>query len=258
MKHTDDWILVFDSGLGGLSVLRELIRVMPGERYLYYGDSANAPYGSKSTSEVRALTSSAIAQQIHQGVKAIVVACNTATSAAISYLRDEYPDKIVIGIEPALKLACDRHPGGTIGVMATEVTLRESKFSCLSERFSVAQTIIPLPCPGLVEFVESGELDSQRLQEHLLQSLAPVRNRQLDAIVLGCTHFPFLRPALRKIIGSETEILDGSLGTALHTYHRLQSGALLRHASAGEVKIINTLGTPDIYRLASFLLDVDM
>ena len=132
-KHS--YIAVFDSGVGGVSVLRELRALMPGERFYYFGDSRNAPYGKKTTDEVRELTLAAGRKLlVEQDCKALVVACNTATAAAITDLREAYPDRIIVGIEPALKLACDRHPGGTVGIMATDVTLREKKLAALMER----------------------------------------------------------------------------------------------------------------------------
>ena len=134
LKH--DYIAVFDSGVGGISVLRHLLRYLPGERYLYFGDSANAPYGSRTTEEVRQLTLAAAKKLTSEyPVKALVIACNTATAAAVKQVREAYPDLIVIGIEPALKVAADNFPGGRIGVMATEVTLREEKFQHQTERF---------------------------------------------------------------------------------------------------------------------------
>ena len=136
MNTKQDYIAVFDSGLGGLSVLRHLRRRMPGERFLYYGDSAHAPYGTRSREDVEALTLRAADQLMGRGLKALVVACNTATSAAIATLRAKYPELIVVGIEPALKLAADRFPGGRIGVMATPVTLREEKFCHLLSHFA--------------------------------------------------------------------------------------------------------------------------
>ena len=132
----NDYIAVFDSGVGGLSVLRHLRKLLPKENYIYFGDCANAPYGCKTTQEVRALTLAAADKLITEyPIKALVVACNTATAAAIGALRAKYPELIVIGIEPALKLAADKFPGGRVGVMATQVTLREEKFDALMHRF---------------------------------------------------------------------------------------------------------------------------
>ncbi len=135
MGSKKDYIAVFDSGVGGISVLRELVRLMPNENYLYFGDSANAPYGSRPTEQIRQLTLDAAGMLLARGAKALVVACNTATAAAINTLRETYPDTIIVGIEPALKPAADRFPSGHIGVMATEATLREEKFAHQAERF---------------------------------------------------------------------------------------------------------------------------
>lgn len=255
MKKKDEYILVFDSGLGGLNVLKELIATMPRERYIYLGDSRNAPYGSKSTHEVASLTLSAIESQVSRGVKAIVVACNTATSAAIETLRKIYPNKVVIGIEPALKLAAERHSGESIVVMATEVTLREAKFAALMERFSATNPVLPLQCPRLVSFVESGELDSPALREYLKELLSPVLSKKPHAIVLGCTHFPFLRPVIQEIAGNGIEILDGSQGTAQQTRRRLETEGLLREQGEGSLELVNSLGTPEILELSCKLLE---
>ena len=149
MNQKQDYIAVFDSGVGGISVLRHLRRVLPGERFLYFGDSANAPYGSRTTEEVRALTLAAMEKLTTEyPVKALVIACNTATAAAVQQVRQCYPNLVVIGIEPALKVAADNFPGGRIGVMATEVTLREEKFDLLLHRFEKACTITKIPAPG--------------------------------------------------------------------------------------------------------------
>lgn len=158
MFTKNDYIAVFDSGVGGISVLRCLRRVLPEERFLYYGDAANAPYGTRTTDEVRALTLAAIDRVVaHYPVKAVVIACNTATAAAIGALREAYPDHIVIGIEPALKLAADSCPGGRIGVMATAVTLREEKLDRLVHRVGETCTVEKIPAPGLVELIEAGK-----------------------------------------------------------------------------------------------------
>ena len=252
----EDYIAVFDSGLGGLSVLRHLKRIMPGEKYLYYGDCANAPYGSRTTAQVRELTLAA-AEYLLQNhpVKALVVACNTATAAAIGHLRSLYPELIVIGIEPALKLAADRHPGGTIGVMATQVTLREEKFHKLWERFAGGCTVHPIQAPGLVELVEAGKEDSPEADALLRDILAPYVGT-LDALVLGCTHYPFAAAAIGKLLGDRTELLDGGDGTARETRRRLEEADLLAPPlQEGSVKLESSGDTERFRRLAQKLLD---
>ena len=166
---------VFDSGVGGISVLKELVKQMPNEHYIYFGDSANAPYGSRPTEQVRQLTLQAAEQLYSRNIKALVVACNTATSAAIEILRQNYPELIVIGIEPALKPAADQFPRGNIGVMATQVTLREEKFAHQLERFPQAQVSL-IPAPGLVELIESGNADSPET-EALLRGIQKLSGR---------------------------------------------------------------------------------
>ena len=189
-KHS--YIAVFDSGVGGVSVLRELRALMPGERFYYFGDSINAPYGKKTTEQVRALTLAAGRKLlIDRDCKALVVACNTATAAAITDLREAYPDRIIVGIEPALKLACDRHPGGTVGIMATDVTLREKKLAALMERVKRDCTVLRVHAPGAVELVEAGKCETDEAVA-LMERLLGEYIGNLDALVLGCTHYPFL------------------------------------------------------------------
>ena len=230
MNEKHDYIAVFDSGVGGISVLRHLLRLMPGERYLYFGDSANAPYGSRTTQEVRQLSLNVAQLLCRQGIKALVVACNTATAAAIEDLRAAYPDLIVIGIEPALKPAADRFPGGCIGVLATEVTLREEKFHRLMEHYSGTCEVLRLPAPGLVELVEQGKGNSKEAEALLWPILEPVKDR-LDALVLGCTHYPFASSTIRRILGDKVLLLDGGEGTARETKRRLEKADLLTNGS---------------------------
>ena len=249
-------IAVFDSGLGGISVLRRLIQVLPEENFLYFGDSANAPYGSRPTEEIRSLTLENAEQLFSRGAKALVVACNTATSAAIDTLRERYPNRIIIGIEPALKLAVSRHPNGRILVMATDATLREKKFATLMERFGEHCEILKCPCPELVEFVERGELEGEALQKVLKAELQTHLTPAPDAIVLGCTHFPFLQAEIRRVVGETPEILDGSDGTAKETKRRLSEAGLLRTGGPGKVELLNSLQTPEIFALSEKLLSV--
>ena len=253
MNTKQDYIAVFDSGVGGISVLRHLRRVMPGERYLYFGDSANAPYGTRTKQEVGALTFAAARRLVGQGVKALVVACNTATSAAIGDLRAAYPELIVIGIEPALKLAADRFPGGGIGVMATPMTLREETFENLMHRYETVSRVYKLPAPGLVELVEQGRADSPEAEALLTALFAPYLGK-LDAVVLGCTHYPFAAKAIARVLGEKVALLDGGDGTARETRRRLEEAGLLENGP-GEVVLTNSLPDGDILRLSRELLE---
>ena len=252
MASKTDKIAVFDSGVGGISVLRELTKLLPGEDFLYFGDSANAPYGHKTTEEVRRLTLQNANMLLNRGVKALVIACNTATSAAINDLRQRYPDTIIVGIEPALKPAADKFPTGNIGIMATAVTLREEKLNHLQERFPEVQ-VVKIPAPGLVELIESGKANAPETRALLQEILAPHVGK-LDALVLGCTHYPFAADAISAVLGEQTLLLDGGEGTARQTKRLLEQAGLL-HSGLGSVTIENSLGSPELLMLSYDLLD---
>ena len=251
MNRRDDYIAVFDSGVGGISVLRHLLSQLPNERFIYFGDSANAPYGTKPTEQVRQLAMDAARRLISRGVKALVVACNTATGAAIADLRSAYPDLIVVGVEPALKVAADRYPGGRIGVMATPVTLQGDKFHRLLERFSSEHRIDLIPAPGLADLVEEGKQNGPEGHAMLSKLLAPYAGK-LDALVLGCTHYPFAAETISKILPN-VALLDGGEGTAHQTRRALEAKDLL-YAGPGEVLFENSLDNPEILALCNSLL----
>ncbi len=253
MNCPSDYIAVFDSGVGGISVLRHLKRLMPGERFLYFGDSANAPYGSRPRGEIRELTLAAAEMLVARGIKALVVACNTATSAAISDLRKTYPDLIIVGIEPAVKLAADHFPGGTVGVMATEATLRLDKFTNLLTAACRGIQVVKLPAPGLVELVEAGRGESGEARALLRPLLSPWAGK-LDALVLGCTHYPFASGVISDLVGRHTQLLDGGEGTARRTMQLLQEKGLLEEGP-GEIKLENSLGGQEILDLSCRLLE---
>ncbi len=252
MARKEDYIAVFDSGVGGISVLRELVQLLPNENFLYFGDSANAPYGEKPTETVRELTLQNAKRLISWGVKALVIACNTATAAAIDSLRQTYPDTIIIGIEPALKLAVDRFPTGRIGILATPVTLREEKLSHLLERFPEVQ-VERIPAPGLVNLIEQGKADSPETTD-LLRSLLTPYVGKLDALVLGCTHYPFVKDTISAILDENTLLFDGGEGTARQTKRCLEQAGLLME-SGGSITMENSLETPEILRLSFELLE---
>ena len=253
MNTKHDYIGLFDSGVGGISVLRHMLRLMPNERYLYMGDSANAPYGTKTKEQVRQLSFAVAEKLIDRGIKALVVACNTATSAAINDLRSAYPDLIVVGIEPALKLAADRFPKGNLGVMATPMTLREEKFDLLLHRFDSQCRVSKIPAPGLVELIEQGRGNSAEA-EILLRSLLKDYIGNIDALVLGCTHYPFAEEAISRVLGEQVALLDGGDGTARETKRRLALAGLLNDG-CGEIVIENSSTDPKIIELASRLLN---
>lgn len=254
MHSKREYIAVFDSGVGGISVLRELVKLMPDEHYLYFGDSANAPYGDKTTAQVRKLTMDAAHTLLSRGVKALVVACNTATAAAINDLRQTYPQTIIVGIEPALKLAADRYPNGRVGIMATQVTLREEKLHHQLERFPDMQVAL-IPAPGLVELIEAGKADSPEAEALLRTILTPYAG-QLDALVLGCTHYPFVKKTIRKILGQQVALLDGGEGTARQTRRCLEQEDLLRTGD-GSITVENSEADPALALLCAALLTED-
>ena len=223
---------VFDSGLGGISVLRELVARMPKEDYLYYGDSANAPYGERPEEEIAKLTFASIAKMAEEPLKAIVIACNTATSAAVNGLRKAYPTIPIIGIEPALKPAILNKENPTVVVMATHATLRQEKFMQLMNEYEGYGTILKLPCPKLVEFVERGELHSIALTNYIKERFASIQEelgqKKVDSVVLGCTHFPFVREAIAKVVGRKAILFDGAIGTAKQLERKLKAIGKLR------------------------------
>ena len=253
MNSKSDYIAVFDSGVGGISVLRQLRAQMPKERFLYYGDSANAPYGTRTAQQIRQLVMAVSTDLMDRGCKALVVACNTATAAAIDLLRQTWPDRIIVGIEPALKPAAEHFPGGCVGVLATPVTLREEKFQHLMQLCQGKCQIIQIPAPGLVELVEQGKAVSVEAEELLRPLLEPLKGK-LQALVLGCTHYPFAARSIRAILGDSVALLDGGEGTARETRRRLEQAGLLWDGP-GEIRFESSLPGDGILSLSRSLLE---
>ena len=232
---------VFDSGMGGISVLKALLKELPHEDFLYFGDAANAPYGTKPTDEIRALTEKAAEHLLDAGAKAIVLACNTATSAAGASLRETYPALPIIGLEPALKPAALSGAHPTVAVMATPLTLKEEKFTRLTERFADECRLIKLPAPGLVPLVEAGKTDGDDVRAYLEALFAPYHDEHIDCVVLGCTHFPFVLKALRAVLGDGVRFYDGADGAARQTRRLLTRAGLLNpKAAPGTVQFENS------------------
>ena len=247
----------FDSGIGGISVLREAVALMPKENYIYIGDSMNAPYGTKTPEEVRNLSFNVIDKLILMGVKAVVVACNTATSVAIDELREKYEEQLpIIGIEPALKPAVENYGDGVVVIMATPMTLSENKFSKLRERYSEASEIIPMPCDGLVEIIESGITSGQLVEEYLHNKFKDIDKEKVSAVVLGCTHYPFIKNALINVINEDIAVIDGSLGTVKQLKRILEQSDLLNTSNEkGTVTILNSKDEDRLIKLSYDLLE---
>lgn len=238
----DKAIGVFDSGVGGVSTLRELVRCMPAETFYYYGDSRNAPYGTRTEEEIRALSMQAAHFLVRKGIKELVIACNTATSAAAAALREEL-DIPVIGIEPAVKPASQAMRDGLMIVMATPATIRQKKLHLLLEKYGNKNTVL-LPCPGLMEFVERLETEGDALDAYLANLFAPFRGQKIDAAVLGCTHYPFLRKAIERALPG-VALFDGNEGTARQARRMLEERNLLLQEGTGKVFFF-TSGDDDI------------
>jgi glutamate racemase len=195
---------VFDSGVGGLAVLAEIRRLLPAEDLVYFADTAHFPYGEKPEEEVRARSEAVVERLIERGVKLVVVACNTATSAAADHLRERFPLPFV-AMEPAVKPAAARTRTGRIAVLATEGTLEGRRLASLVQRYANGAKVLTLPGTGLAEAVERGDLAPEAL---LRRALAPLEREEVDTLALGCTHYFFLRPAIERILGPRVEVID--------------------------------------------------
>ena len=246
----------FDSGVGGISVLKKAIKLMPEENYIYFGDSINAPYGTKAVEEVRRLTYKSVELLLDKGAKAIVIACNTATSAAVADLRKTYPDIPIVGIEPAVKPAVEMKRDGDIIIMATPVTLKEKKFHRLMEKYEKYASIVPMPCPGLMDLVEKGTIKGPEVQEYLKEKFLHFNNKKIAAVVLGCTHYPFVAEEVANIIGKDIPIIDGGLGTSKELRRRLIEKDLLTDSKEkGRVDLYNSLNKKNMIEISKFLLN---
>ncbi|WP_148135659.1 glutamate racemase [Candidatus Formimonas warabiya] len=237
----------FDSGLGGVSVLAEAACLLPRESFVYYGDSLHNPYGTKEVAEIKRLSMGAVEFLIQKGIKALVVACNTATSVAISDLRKEWTIP-VIGMEPALKPAVEMDNQGTIVVMATPITLREKKFNNLLNQYLSRRDIIPLSCPGLADLIERGVYTGRTIEDYLARVFSGINREEIATIVLGCTHYVFIKHEIEKLIPG-VKIIDGNRGTVKHLARILGQRGLLSDRDPKERTIsCFTSGRPEIFQ----------
>ena len=202
---------VFDSGMGGLSVLHQAIKILPNEKYIYYADTDNVPYGTKTNEKIKEYVDSAVKFMLEKNVKAVVIACNTATSVDIKNLRQSYNIPI-IGIEPAVKPAIKLNQGKRVLLIATPVTVREEKLNKLLKEVDKENKVDLIALPGLVEFAEKEEFESSNVEEYLIQEFKELNLDNYSELVLGCTHFNYFKPTFKKIFNNNINILDGNIG----------------------------------------------
>ena len=245
---------LLDSGLGGIGVLGEALRQLPNEDYVYYGDTANAPYGDKAPEEVLELVHQAVERLIELRCKAIVIACNTATSVSAGKLRQEL-DLPIIGMEPALKPASQLPGDGKILVMATRVTLALPKFQALMAQYG--RDAVPVPCPGLMECVERGELEGPKVTALLRHLLGPWLSQPVKAVVLGCTHYPFLRKTIAALFPAGTPLIDGNAGSVRQLRRRLEEQDLLSdRQEPGRITFLSSSEDPSVLQRMQTMLEL--
>jgi glutamate racemase len=218
---------VFDSGIGGLTVLKELAYKLPFEDFIYYADSKNAPYGPRPVGEIIELSEKIVQFLISQNCKLIVIACNTATAAAVNEIRKTF-DIPVVGLEPAVKPACLNTKTGNIGVLATEGTFRGNHFRTTSEKYKDYVTIHLQVAKGLVEFAESGIFDGDNVEALIRQYVTPFLENDIDQLVLGCTHYPYFYDLIKKTVGSGVDVIDSAGPVARRTKDVLMTDKIFR------------------------------
>jgi len=250
---------IFDSGIGGLSVLKAIRQGLPGESMIYLADQAHVPYGSRSLEEVRGFAEAITEFLLSKGTDLIVIACNTASAAALQYLRQKYPQTPFVGMEPAVKPAAETTHSGVVGVLATPATFQGALYASVLERFAHGVTVLQDTCPGLVAQIEAGNLEGKETQEILQAALLPMIARGIDRVVLGCTHYPFVIPLIQSIVGPEVSVIDPAPAVARQARRVLEAHGLSRsdqQAHSKGILAFFTSGEPEKLRaLLPRLLD---
>ncbi|WXL24777.1 glutamate racemase [Ectopseudomonas mendocina] len=246
-------IAVFDSGVGGLSVLREIRALLPNESLLYVADSGHVPYGEKSPEFIRERCRLLAQFLLGQGAKMLVIACNTATVAGVAELRELYPDLPVVGMEPAVKPAAAASKSKVVGVLATTGTLKSAKFAALLDRFAHDVRVVMQPCPGLVECIEAGDLDSAHTRVLLKGFVTPLLDAGCDTIILGCTHYPFIKPLLRTLVPDSVSLIDTGAAVARQVQRLLSQAEALADKSPQLTRFWTSGNSEDMSRILPLL-----
>ena len=226
---SNNLIGVFDSGIGGVSVLRAIRELLPKENLIYFGDNANLPYGEKTLDEIRGFSEHVTDFLLEKKCKVIVIACNTASAAALKHLREIHPQIIFVGMEPAIKPAAEQTKSGVVGVIATTATFQGELFASVVERFAQNVKVLNQPCPGLVQQIEAGELDSPKTEMMLRSWLEPMIEKGIDTLVLACTHYPFVMPLIKKILGEKVRVIDPAPAVAKQVKRVLEEKKILNN-----------------------------
>ncbi len=232
--HRSDPVGIFDSGIGGLSVVDAIVRLLPAERIVYFGDTARIPYGTKSPDTIREYSTQITRFLLEQGCKAIVVACNTASAPALPWLREQWPDVPIVGMEPAVKPGAQATKTGKVGVLATRGTLQSERYATLMTRFASHIEVVENPCLGLVELIENERFDTPETEALLRQIILPMLAEGVDTLVLGCTHYPFIEPLIRRITGPDVAIINPAPAVARQLERVLQERQLLSTDFSGK------------------------
>jgi glutamate racemase len=217
---------IFDSGVGGLSVLKQIRQQMPNESVLYFGDQGHVPYGPRGLDEVRMFSEQITRYLLGMGAKLVVVACNAASAAALQYLRQIFPETSFVGMEPAVKPAAEATRSSVVGVLATPATFQGALYASVVERFASGVTILQDTCPGLVGQIENNQLDSAATRAILEKALHPMLVQGIDTVVLGCTHYPFIIPLVEQIVGPDVRVIDPAPAVARQTARLLELAGL--------------------------------
>lgn len=252
---SDSPIGIFDSGVGGLSVLSAIRLHLPKESIIYFGDQAHVPYGPRPLAQVRDFAVAITGFLLSQGAKIIVVACNSASAAALNHLRRvAYPGVPFVGMEPAVKPAAERTSSGVVGVLATPATFQGELYASVVERFAAGVKLLKSTCPGLVAQIERGDLDGPETRSILENALRPMLARDIDTIVLACTHFPFVIPLIKSIVGERVRVIDPAPAIARQTARLLDERGLRNTSEESGSKQYLTSGSADEFNRVLQLL----
>ena len=249
---------IFDSGVGGLSVLRAILAQMPEESVIYFGDQEHIPYGPRRMEQIRVFSEAITRFLLGQNAKIIVVACNTASAAALKFLREKFPDVSFVGMEPAVKPAAEQTLSGKVGVLATPATFQGALYASVVERFANGVQLFQNTCPGLVQQIEQGNLRGEETRRILEAALSPMLEKNIDTVVLGCTHYPFVIPLIQQIVGDRVRVIDPAPSVAKQVRRVLEANGLKNQSAVdGNVKFYTSVNPDELKSLLPLLLGED-